>query len=241
MKIVGGSALFERFGQVFENYIAKSFNSIPIKFLSEKELMRSFPGKKVTDFLIPYKEFNLLVELKAIQLNQIARVNPSNSILNTELRDSVCKGIIQGYSLANSISQSEDTLSLHTRNEFFLMIITYKNIFLGAGEDAWTEFLYESVSDYLEKNSIDQNIIPPNRIIFLSLDEFDNLISVLFNQRAKMPNILYKLIENNKEYITKKFTFSQHLEEWMRGELIHPFLNQTFTEFVDTLKSNYIK
>lgn len=236
MKTIGGSNLFERFGQIFEEYISKSLNFINDEVISERVLMRSFSGQKVTDFLIPYTEFNLLIELKAIELNQIARVNPTNAILSTELRDSICKGVIQGFSLANSILQDNDSLSIPNRRDFFLLIITYKNIYLGRGEDAWIEFLKESVSKYLLENSIDQDIIPPDRIMFMSISEFDQLISIIFNEKASISDILFKVVENNKHSTTRKFSFSQHLTEWLEEDhLKHPFLDQTFERFIKEL------
>jgi len=201
--------------------------------------MDQFPDDKVTDFLLPFEEFNLLIELKAIEMSPIAQVNPTNEVLENELQESVCKGVVQGYSLINSLKYGNDNLNLKNRNEFYLMILTYKNLYLGPSSLVWDEFLKDTVENILIKNAISIDLISPNRIVFLSIEEFDLLVSILWERKGNIKDIL-KLVEESSGNPKKmKYTFAQYLDDYSSEKMSHPILDNFFSKFIEKIRLHF--
>ena len=98
VKTEGGNKLAQKFGFLFEGYIDKCISTINYNFYKEKDLQKEFPNKKVTDFLIPFEDMSLMIEAKAVEMRPIAKVNPVEDVLQNELKDSIIKGVIQGFS-----------------------------------------------------------------------------------------------------------------------------------------------
>ena len=119
MKSEGGSPLAEEFSVVLERYVDRGVASLGIEYYVEKDLFHAFPDENVTDFLIPFSDFTLMIEVKAVEMRPIVKANPKNKPLQRELEDSIIKGTVQGFSLANSIMRSQDKLDIKARSDFF--------------------------------------------------------------------------------------------------------------------------
>ncbi|BCY17687.1 hypothetical protein hrd7_15360 [Leptolinea sp. HRD-7] len=238
MKSEGGSSLAEKFGTELEKYVGRCISSLGFAHYIEKDLFRAFPKENVVDFLLPFSEFALLIEVKAIEMRPIVKVNPKNKPLQHELQDSVIKGVIQGFSLANSIKQAQDNLNILNRTNFFLMVVTYKDLYLGPGDIAWEEFIEESVAPILAERQIDSNLIPHEQIIFLSIEEFDQLIGILWQKSASITEIFSEMLQSNSNWKTRKWLFSQQLDKFQQKEIRHPILDDEFNAFVKILKKD---
>lgn len=228
------------FASEFENYIAKGLSSINRNFYTERELSREFPEESITDFVLPLDDLTLILEVKATEMRPIVRVYPDKKPLIRELEDNVVKGVIQGFSVANAIMQDSDNLEIPCRSEFFLMIITYRDLFLGPGEAAWEEFLREAVEPTLLSKGTDLNTIPPEGIVILSIDEFDQFISIIWEESAPISIILHEMVDANSNWETRKLLFSQHLDKYRPEEPRHPFLDDEFEELADSINLRFI-
>ena len=228
MKAQGGNDLAEKFGFILEEYVKRDLASLKLNFYTEKELSRTFPRVKVTDFLVPFSDFTLFIEVKAIEMRSIVKVSPKNESLRRELNDSIIKGTIQGFSLANSISLGLDSLNIPSRSNFFLMIVTYRDLYLGAGDVVWEEFLRDSVEPVLNEKNISVDLIPAERIIILSINEFDLFVSVLWQNSATVSDIFSEMLKANQKWETKTLMFSQHLDKLRNKNQQHPFLDNEF-------------
>jgi hypothetical protein len=239
MKTEGGSELTEKFGFILEKYTERGIASISPDYLSEKELSRAFPDEKVVDFLMPFSDLTLFIEVKAIDMKPIVKVYPEDKSLRRELKDSIIKGTIQGFSLAKSISHDSDSFDIQSRSNIFLMIVTYRNLYLGSGEVIWDEFLKDSVNPTLIAKNISIDLIPPEQIIILSVDEFDQFISVLWQCSVTVSDIFSEMLEANKDLETRKWMFSQHLGKFQNKDPKHPFLDSEIESLIDTVKGKF--
>jgi hypothetical protein len=239
MKAQGGSDLAKKFGFILEEYVKRDLASLKQDYYSEKELSRTFPGVNVTDFLVPFSDLTLFIEVKAIEMRPIVKVSPKNKSLRRELYDSIIKGTIQGFSLANSISLGLDPLDIPSRSNFFLMIVTYRDLYLGAGDVVWEEFLRDSVEPVLNEKNISVDLIPAERIIILSIDEFDLFVSVLWQGSVTVSYIFSEMLKANQKWETRNLMFAQHLDKLRNKKQQHPFLDKEFKALSNTIAEKF--
>jgi hypothetical protein len=240
MKSEGGSEAAQLFATVIENYVDKALGYAFKEFLNESVLKKNFPDQKVTDFLLPLEECTVLIEVKSTELRPLVRVNPETNSMKKELKDSVIKAALQGFTLANNILRRSDGVSSTLNKNFYLLIITYCQMFLGPGERIWDEFLKDAIITTLAKENIDQKLIDPEKIIVLSIDEFDYLISVLLSKKVTLPKILEKMQINNTSLNTAKFNFAQHLDEYRSEKNKLPYLDESFNELMDRAQHKFL-
>lgn len=234
-KDTGGSPLSEQFSSLFEKYIDQNISTLSSQYYSEADLYKEFIKEKVTDFLLPFDKCTVMLEAKAIEMRPIVQVYPGNKQLERELRDSVVKAVYQGFSLANEITKKYDNLIIPCRDSFFLVVVTYRDLFLGNGQDMWEEFLGDLVIPFLEEKHIDQKLIPPDHIVVLTIDDLDFLLSVVWTGLDTIPNILKEMVKNNSDRSTMKYSFSMHLDQYQNDNLKLPTHEKVFDKMFDGL------
>jgi hypothetical protein len=230
MKTDGTSALSELFAPVLERYVGKSLGQVFDEYYTESELIRCFPGSKVTDFLLPLENSTVMIEVKATEIKPSIKAFPETERLVRELKSSIIKATIQGFTLANIIKDKAVGMPVKCPTRYFLLIVTYRQMYLGSGEDIWNEFLRDAIAPELQKLGISEELIAPGRIVVLSIEEFDLLISVLLTKKVALSQILEKLLANNANLQTRKLNFSQHLDEFRTDDTYLPYLDDEFAE-----------
>jgi hypothetical protein len=225
-KLLGKSKGAELVAQILEQHVGQSLGSVGLPFYTESDLKHAFPSRKVTDFLVPRDDMTVLVEVKAGEMRPSVIVYPANEQLVRELQDSVIKAAVQGYSLAHDLNISSAGLDIPNRSDFFLFILTYRDMYLGPGKLLWEEFLAEAVQTDLEHADIDPQIIPPERIVVLSLDEWDTLMSILLPDPTLLSRILNGMVVNNRSPLTAKFALWQHLDPYIPAQPELPYLDE---------------
>lgn len=239
-KLLGESKGAELVAQILEQYVDQSLLSAGLPFYTESDLKHAFPSRKVTDFLVPCNDFTLLVEVKATEMRPSVIVFPANQQLENELRDSVIKAAVQGYSLANDLPISSAGLDIPNRSDFFLFILTYRDMYLGPGQLLWDEFLAAAVQTDLEDADIDPQVIPPERIVVLSLEEWDILMSILHSDRTLLSHILKDMVLSNRDSATAKFAFGQHLDASVPAQPELPYLDEEFTALCTSMEAKLL-
>jgi hypothetical protein len=236
-RLIGGSGGAEVVARLVEQYVAASLASVSIAFYGPSELRRAFPRQKVTDFVVPRDDVTLLVEVKATEMRPSVMVFPEDERLTREHRDSVIKAAVQAYSLANGLIKSPAGLDIPNRSDFFVFILTYKDMYLGPGQSMWDEFLGEAVLTRLEGTGIDPQLIAPERIVVLSVGEWDLLMSILRTDPTLLSHILNEMVASNREPEAAKFAFVQHLLPYIpvRPEL--PYLDGEADKLFDSLQA----
>lgn len=174
------------FGKRLEKYTELGLKELKREYFSEKQLQNKYSLKKVTDFLV---EENILLEVKATELHPRSGVSRTSKIMANDMQDSIVKAYTQMLSVANSIDN---------KKEWYGIVITYKEMYLGFGPDTWEEFLQTPVTDFLNKSSIDINILPPGNLFFISISDWDWIIQALKDKKASsLKEILIKGKELN--------------------------------------------
>jgi hypothetical protein len=202
----------EKFGNVFEQYIELGLNSISANYIDEIQIKKIFNKSKVIDYIVDFDDCCLLIEAKAVEMNYFARINPINEVLNENFKKNIIKAVEQIYSLIDS-NNKEIQLTNLKEKEIFAFVITYKQHYLGPGEEFWDELLYDSLNTFFQNSNIDPKILNPGRIFYIDISEFDTFIHCIYNNKNPY-DILKKAFEfnTNSSKFNKKHTFLQHLE-----------------------------
>lgn len=182
------SPLFpEEFGKRLEKYIELGLKEIKANYINENELKKRYALQKVTDFLI---DNDILIESKATELQPRSGVLRLPDIITKDLDDTIVKAYLQLLSTANIIDKNK---------QWYGIIITYREMYLGFGDDAWKEFLKQPIEKLLEETVININILPPENIFFMTIDNWDHCIQALKEGVASsLKEILLKGKELNK-------------------------------------------
>ena len=183
------------FGKRVEKYIELGLKEIKIDYKNEKELKRKYFLTKISDYLVAD---DILIECKAIELHPRSGVLRLPKIISNELDTSITKAYCQLLSTANAIDKNK---------VWFGIIITYKEMYLGFGKDAWEEFLQKPVELFALENSIELSILPPENLFFIDIEDWDWIIQSIKDKKATLKNILTKARELNTSLDPAKAVF----------------------------------
>lgn len=186
------------FDKRFQNYFKKTLEEINIGYKTDIELKSI--GDNECDFLI--SDF-LFAECKAIKLDPLTQVNPTDKILKNNLRD-ISKAYKQIISTANRFQIQ--------KNEPFGIIITYLPFYFSDGADIW-DILKLDIEEFLSKNNYDL-LVNPENLFFVDLSSWNELTEILKN---KGNLILYDILMSAKKRNMdgeRMFEFSMHLTEY---------------------------
>lgn len=187
------------FGNRFEKYIEISLKEAKLNFINENTLKKKLKiNSNLVDFCI--NESNVYIECKAIELQPIPQVNPTDEILYNSLKESILKAYFK--QLLN-VSKA-----LNNGKENWGLIITYKEL-------CWSRFneLFEMSKDKFE-NSKDSHYLPPENVFILDIYSWNSIIQIIKDGKATIVEILEKARENNSKPETRKQLFSMHLDEY---------------------------
>lgn len=175
----------EEFGKRLEKYVELGLIENKIHFQKETELKTKYNLKRVTDFLV---ENNILIEVKAIELHPRSGVLRTKDILTNDLDSTIIKAYTQLL---------ETALKVNPNQEYYGIIITYKEMYLGFGADAWDEFLKEPIEAFCLQNTIDISILPPQNLCFINIEDWDYMMQAIKDGKATLMEILHKGKELN--------------------------------------------
>jgi hypothetical protein len=193
----------EEFGKRQERYLELGLKEVNIQYKTENELRKLYSLEKVTDYLV---DNNILIECKAIELHPRSGILRTHDIISNELNKSITKAYCQLLSTARVIDENQ---------EWYGIIITYKEMYLGFGNDAWDEFLEKKVTEFCKQNNIDLGILPPNNLFFIDIESWDYIIQAIKDKKGNLKEILAKAKDlNTSENIAERiFLFIQVLEK----------------------------
>jgi hypothetical protein len=203
-------AFSHEFGQVFENYIGKGLKYAGVDYVDENALKQQYPNSLVVDFKVTCEGAIVLIESKAIELSPHARVAVDPTVLGNNLRDSVTKAIKQGVVIASQLSNAHSNAEGLTKPKIFLLVVTYKDLFIGNGNDfLLSTSAKEEIDRFIIERNLDLHALDFNHIFFLSAHEFERLLYVVKHDKTEMSAILTRVAEANDA--EKKLQFGQHL------------------------------
>jgi hypothetical protein len=210
-----------RFGGVFERYLALSLNEHRYSYLSEasfKQLYQERVGTetKAVDYILACPSATILVEAKGVELSNWAQAEPTNAVLGTALQDTVVKAIKQGFEVAHNLKLHKQSFpEILEPERFILLVVTYKELYLGLGHNVWEEFLRNEVASSLAAQGIPLDTISPFEIFFLDVDDYDKIIYLSNGDLEKLVEILTRFAEQDEANPYEVMTTSQRVMKLM--------------------------
>lgn len=187
------------FGRRFEKYIELGIKEMEYKYKTEKQLEKILKEKSnLIDFQL--ENDNIYLECKAVEIQAISMVNPTEEILYNSMKGSILKAYFkQLLNVSKQISPNEENWGI---------ILTYKELF-------WSRFtnLYELGKDKFD-NSSDFMIMPPENVFLIDIYTWDRIVQIVKDKKATLLEILQKAKLNNSNDETAKALFSMHLDEY---------------------------
>lgn len=203
------------FGSRFEKYIEISLKEAQLKFINENELKKRLKvNSNLVDFYLD--EYNVYIECKAIELQPIPLVNPTDEILYNSLKESILKAYFKQLLKVSK--------SVNSKKENWGLIITYKEL-------CWSRFneLFEMSKDKFE-NSKDSHFLPPDNVFILDIYSWNRMLQIIKDGKATIIEILEKARLNNSKSETRKQLFSMHLDEYKVFNFDFNFLKDEIEE-----------
>lgn len=189
-------------GERMERYVELGLKETNAIYLTEKQLQSKFSLQKVCDYLV---EDDVLIECKAIELSPTAGIKRTQEILKNEFDSNATKAYIQILSVASNVGEAIK----------FGIVITFKETFLGYGKDAFEEFMNEPVTDFLKSQQIKQDTLPPERLVYITLEDWDRLVRLKKYTKKRLSEILetgFKSFQQNEVIL-----FEQVLDKLCAG------------------------
>jgi hypothetical protein len=221
----------EKFGFVFERYIEDSINFCSLTFYTEAQLKQSLnPEEKLIDFVITETSSNVFIDAKGVELAYLGMISHLPNVITDKTRSSIIKGVEQYYSTVNQIINSG--FMEVSNKENYLLIVTYKDLYLGNGTDFFEEVAKEKYQGFINKYP-NCRLLKTQNIYFISVDDFDLLIEFLKTSDKTISDVLEYAVHSDKDYQTKRFVFRQHLIDLDKTLNNVSYLKEEFDKIAD--------
>lgn len=230
-----GSAFTEKFGPSVEKYIKIGLEHLKVDYLSESEIRDQYtPNSPSVDFCVYSNECSILIESKAIEMKSLTRIDPTNKNLTNEFKSSLLKAIKQAFSVVGAMQEQRSRNKAPQEHSYYLLVVTYKSMYLGRTIDVWEEFIEEGL---LAKGEITTEIsraLPPKNIFFMSIEEYDFLISAVSNNNLQISEVLKKMAEDSTSPEKATFDVGLHLSRIDNSHINLPYLEEETNRLLTT-------
>jgi hypothetical protein len=217
----------KKFGPMFETYVGRCLTDAGLHYIDEKELEAKLPGLgKCVDFLLIEDDCQVLLDAKGIEMSPRGRVSQRADLVLETIKSSAVKAIEQAMATAARIRKLPATHALaRGREEVFLLVVTFDDLFLGSSFDFGAIF-GEHVLPRLERDYGMPLPIPIEHIFFLSIDDLEWLLACVRAKDASVGDILRHARNEDRSHRTRKFMFQQHLATLCPQEKRLPMLQK---------------
>lgn len=224
-------SFMNKFGKIFEDYVSQGLQRGNLPFTREQELVKIYGGQgQQIDFFIEFDKQNVLVECKAGAMPVQGMVGHTKQMIASKTKQSVIKALDQANDFINKLPD-------HKKNKTnYLIVITYKEMYLGNGIQFQKDMATEAVNAIIEKYNV-YTVIPLENIYFLTISDFDFLMEMLKDGQLSLVEAIEKAKDSDLDPHKKKFFFSQHLLEWRIGNA-PAHLNNEFDAIFQRLTEN---
>ena len=182
-----------------------------LQFLTERELEKNHPGKKMVDFLVPLRGAHVFIESKAIEMSPLAQISPDVRVVTQSLRNSVIKAIKQAIIAIKCLS--EKPIHPEPIQENFLLVVTFKSLFIGNGNNFVVGEARAELEDFAKGEGVNFQNLPSENIYFLSVREFEWLTEICKDNKEILLPIIKQMIAADRDPLTRKLLVEQHLVE----------------------------
>ncbi len=238
LKSENPSEFMNSFGPIFERYVENGFKYSKVTFITESQIKIAIGvNRKVVDFIIIDDDVAILVDAKGVDLPPIGMLTHLHEVLSDKTRNSILKAVSQAFDTWDAISSIPKVGGHEMKNRIpYLLVVTYKELYLGTGQDFITNVAADYISDLKQKYGGNMPV-PPENIYFLSLNDFDYLVEAM-NQGKSIKSILSDAIICDSQPSTKRFIFMQHVLKYNTG--LPEYIKDEFDNMVALLKNKFI-
>jgi len=226
-----------KFGNIFERYVNGSIDRMEVEYLSERDLKNKYPNQKTVDFIIKNTNGNIFIDAKGVELSYLGMVSNRPDVVAQKTKSSIIKGLEQAYSLIEFLIGESDIVNAKISN--YLILITYKDLYLGQGIDFYHNIARKQVDKLIRKYK-SSDYLPIENVFIMSIEDFDVLAESIIKYENDLVVFLNKVKEREKSSMTKRFFIRQHLFEDYPELRFAEFLNDKF-EFVMSNLSRYLE
>jgi len=240
LRAADASVFMSRFGPLFERYVEDSIAYLGKPYATEAQLSAALPGPgKVVDFILLDGEVNIFVDAKGVEMSYLGKVSHRPDIISDKLKESAIKGIRQGFDTAKRLAEKgASTPTIRSAKENYLLIVTFKELYLGSGLDLYNAIACERLADLLAEYN-GKAWIPLEHIYFLTIDDLDRLVERVKRGQMTIVETLRKAVSEDKAQGTKTFTFSQRIPEFKSGRTLPNFLELEFQRITGRIESYF--
>ena len=201
-----------KFGLIFEKYVGNSISNTKIKYFTEKQLTDILPGEgKSVDYLLIDKNNKIFIDAKGVEMSYLGMVGHQPEVVTDKTRNSVVKGIQQGFETARRLENIERIGEIEIgKGNYYLIVVTFKDMYVGNGVDFY-EYVAKDTLNKIIGQSGDMASIPFEHMYFMSIDDFDLLTGGIASGEINLTKILDHAVKCDALPQTKKFTFEQHI------------------------------
>jgi len=195
----------EHFGKRMEKYVELGLMEAKCQYISENDLRKIISKEsKVVDFVV---DNCILIECKAIELPNRPSTLPNSLLFYNALKDSIVKAYAkQMLTVANNLQNSQQ--------EFFGIIVTYKEFNICNGLDIWDNLLKHTTIGYAMENNLHVDLLPPQNLYIMDVATWDKIIQVMKTTKKSLYKVLLKAKEDDAKPQSKKGIFQFHLEQY---------------------------
>ena len=196
------------FGLMFERYVERGMKHLGEDFLTESVIMRRAGGAKTVDYAVLGGHANILIDAKGVEMTHGGMTSHRPEVITGQAKSSVLKRIRQGVETARMLAKDEPTRWIRDRN--FLLVVTFKDLYLGTGAEFFSYVVQDRVTSALGAPA-EESIIPLEHMYFMSIDEFDYLVEALRRNNMTLEALLREVVVADRNSETKCLQISQHL------------------------------
>lgn len=232
VKSVDSSKFGDEFGVIFEKYLESQLSLNKLPYNDEKSQKKKGYEQQV-DFILENEDSFVFVEAKGIEASPLTQVVPFDEIMSNAYKKNIVKALFQAHSVNSRLINDGN------KKIPYLLVVSYKELYLGNGENVLDEFIATTLRD---EYGVTELSIPPENIFFVSVDGFDKLLICSEEQTDKVVNVLKLIVTKKKDIKDKKFIFTQYLEDLDGIKLkdrTENNLNDKFNEFHQKLVEKY--
>lgn len=234
------SAFMSRFGPIFEKYVEASIAYLGLPFATEAELSAALPGQgKVVDFLLTEDGANVFMDAKGVEMAYLGKVSHRPDIVSDKLKESAIKGIRQGFDSARRLAEIGTVSPIFkSTRENYLLIVTYKELYLGSGSDMYEAIARPRLVDLLAEYD-GTEWIPFRHIYFLTIDDLDRLVQAVKCGQTSVVTTLRNAVTEDSVPSAKTFVLGQRIPGKKSGNGRPEFLELEFQRITTKLENYF--
>lgn len=205
LKTENPNAFMDKFGKIFEEYIALGVDHMGLPYRCECTLQKTLSEGKVVDFLIVDDDCNILIDAKGVEMNQRGMIGHRPEVILDKTETSVVKGVLQGTEVADKLRSISPIDGLQTGRENFLLVVTYKDFYIGNGETFYETIGKEKID--MLRSGYDASQLPNENMYFISVDDFDYLVRLVHDGQCGLAEGIKRIREADQDPNPENRTF----------------------------------